>query len=45
MTDNQLLAIVNQLERIADALESIDETLFAGGKQNGQNIPTEGPSR
>ena len=45
MTDNQVLAIVNQLERIADVLESIDETLFAGGKQNGQNIPTEEPSR
>lgn len=27
MTDNQVLAIVNQLERIADVLESVDETL------------------
>ncbi len=27
MTDNQVLAIANQLERIADALESVDETL------------------
>ena len=27
MTDNQALAIVKQLDRIADALESIDETL------------------
>lgn len=29
MTDNQALAIVKQLERIADVLESIDETLAA----------------
>ena len=35
MTDNQVLAIVKQLERIADALESIDETLAAGGDSNG----------
>ena len=35
MTDNQALAIVKQLERIADALESIDETLSAGGDPNG----------
>ena len=27
MTDNQVLAIANPLERIADALESVDETL------------------
>ena len=27
MTDNQVLAIVNQPERIADVLESVDETL------------------
>lgn len=35
MTDNQALAIVKQLERIADALESIDETLSAGGDPHG----------
>ena len=35
MTDNQALAIVKQLERIADALESINETLPAGGDPNG----------
>ena len=35
MTDNQALAIVKQLERIADALESINETLPAGGNPNG----------
>ena len=35
MTDNQALAIVKQLERIADALESIDETLPAGGDPHG----------
>lgn len=32
MTDNQVLAIVKQLERIADALEEI---LAAGGGSNG----------
>lgn len=35
MTDNQVLAIVKQLERIADVLESIEETLAAGGDPNG----------
>ncbi len=35
MTDDQVLAIVKQLERIADVLESIDETLAAGGDPNG----------
>ena len=35
MTDNQVLAIVKQLERIADALESIEEALAAGGGSDG----------
>ena len=35
MTDNQALAIVKQLERIADVLESIDETLASGGDPQG----------
>ena len=35
MTDDQVLAIVKQLERIADVLESIDETLAAGGGSDG----------
>lgn len=34
MTDNQALAIVKQLERIADVLE-IEEVLAAGGGSNG----------
>ena len=33
--DNQALAIVKQLERIADVLESIEEVLAAGGGSNG----------
>ena len=35
MTDNQALAIVKQLERIADVLESREEVLAAGGGSNG----------
>lgn len=35
MTDNQALAIVKQLERIADVLESIDETFAAGDDPHG----------
>ena len=35
MTDNQALAIVKQLERIADVLESIEEEHAAGGGSNG----------
>ena len=35
MTDNQALAIVKQLERIADVLESIEEVLAAGVGSNG----------
>ena len=35
MTDNQALAIVKQLERIADVLESIEEVLAAVGGSNG----------
>ncbi len=35
MTDNQVLAIVKQLERIADALENIEEFLAAGGGSDG----------
>ena len=35
MTDNQVLAIVKKLERIAEVLESIDETLAAGGEPHG----------
>ena len=43
MTDNQVLAIANQLERIADVLESIDETgvpFFGGGLRVGKEDPS-----
>ena len=37
MTDNQALPIVKQLERIADVLESIDETLAAMPQRGDSN--------
>lgn len=46
MTDSQALAIVKQLDRIADVLESIDETLnraapFSWGTNEAGNFKTE----